>query len=225
MGETVALVLSLVCLAALTVVLQLPTPASSHDSVETTDAADTWVALFDGESLDDWERTNFGGEGDVTVEDEAILLDYGADLTGVHRQWPLPRVNYEVELEAMKVEGGDFFVGLTFPIGDEQDSSLILGGWGGGVCGLSCIDNYDASENETTDYRHFKPGQWYKIRVRVTDKEIVVWIDDVEYLVVETEGKKFSVRFEVELSRPFGLCAFQTKSKYRNIRARVVQAD
>jgi hypothetical protein len=216
LGESIVLVVSLVSLAALSFVLSQET-ANGDGSNEPGQA---WVLLFDGKTIDDWERTNFGGEGDITVEDGAITLDYGADLTGVHRDWPLPRMNYEVELEAKKVEGSDFFLGLTFPVGDEQDCSLILGGWGGGVCGLSCIDSYDASENETTDYRHFTAGQWYKVKVRVLEKEIAVWIDDQQYFAVETEGKKFGVRFEVELSRPFGLCAFVTRSQYRNVRAR-----
>ena len=151
LGESIVLLVSLVSLAALSFVL----PKETAKGVESNVTEQAWVSLFDGKTIDGWERTNFGGEGDITVEDGAITLDYGADLTGVHRDWPLQRMNYEVELEAKKVEGGDFFLGLTFPVGDEQDCSLILGGWGGGVCGLSCIDSYDASENETTDYRHF----------------------------------------------------------------------
>lgn len=213
LNEQIAVIASLLSLAAVGVVLSKP-PAP-RPRVE-------WVSLFDGASLKGWNITNFGGEGEITVEDGAMFLDYGADLTGVHRNWPLDKMNYEVEFEAKKVEGSDFFVGLTFPIGDTQDCSLILGGWGGGVCGLSCIDSYDASENETTDYRNFNLDQWYKIRLRVIEGEIVVWIDDDVYLRVETEGKKFSVRFEVEACRPFGLCAFQTQSLYRNIRARLV---
>ncbi len=218
LGESIVLLVSLVSLAALSFVL----PKETAKGVESNATEQAWVSLFDGKTIDGWERTNFGGEGEITVEDGAITLDYGADLTGVHRDWPLQRMNYEVELEAKKVEGGDFFLGLTFPVGDEQDCSLILGGWGGGVCGLSCIDSYDASENETTDYRHFTVGQWYKVKVRVMENEITVLIDDQQYFAVETEGKKFGVRFEVELSRPFGLCAFVTKSQYRNVRARPV---
>lgn len=214
----IGIVTSIASLAAVAMALQFASNPPADDDLKV--APVEWTSLFDGRTLDGWKITEFGGEGEITVEDGAIFMDYGADLTGLHRDWPLSRTNYDVELEAKKVEGNDFFVGLTFPVGEEQDCSLILGGWGGGVCGLSSIDGYDASENETTDYRSFKLDQWYKVRVRVTETTITVWIDDDEYLVVDREGKKFAVRFEVERSKPFGICSFQTQSMTRNIRAR-----
>ena len=91
----------------------------------------------------------------------------------------VPRYRLEVELEAMRVEGSDFFCGLTFPIKDEF-CSLIVGGWGGGVVGLSSVDGSDASENETTGYREFEKGKWYPIKLRVTDQRITAWIDGKE---------------------------------------------
>lgn len=210
----ISVVVSIAALVLVSAVLNL-------SQAPTDSEANAWKPLFDGKTLDPWNVTNFGGEGEVTVGEDGVFLDYGADLTGINRNWPLENENYEVELEAKKVEGGDFFVGLTFPIGDGF-ASLVLGGWGGGVCGLSSIDGYDASENETTDYRSFEDARWYKVRIRVTDKQVVVWLDDEQYLVVEREDKKFDVRFEVEMSKPFGLCAFMTQSVYRNIRARTL---
>lgn len=204
---------------------QICCPASTvttpADNAAASKPKNEWV-LFDGKSLDDWKRTNFGGEGEISIRDGAIFMDYGADLTGVHREWPLRRINYEVELEAQRVEGQDFFVGLTFPV-KESHCSLILGGWGGGVCGLSSIDGYDASENETTSYENFTVGKWYKVRLRVMDGEIAAWVDGKELVRVDTTGRRLSVRFEVEPSQPFGLCAFQTQSAVRNVRAKLVE--
>ena len=57
--------------------------------------------------------------------------------------------DYEVTLEAMRVDGNDFFCGMTFPAGKDP-CTLIVGGWGGTVVGLSSINGMDASENETT---------------------------------------------------------------------------
>ncbi len=223
-GPTLALTTTMVALlAALSAVSSAPDAPPAPTA--TDPGGDGWVMLFDGESLDDWEFTNFGGEGPVTVRDGCIFIDYGADLTGVHREWPLQqRINYEIQLEARKVEGQDFFVGMSFPVRDEY-CSLILGGWGGGVCGLSSIDSYDASENETTTYQNFETGRWYRVRVRVLEHEIVAWVDDELILRVDTEGKRFSQRFEVEASRPFGLCSFQTQSATRNIRVRPVDPN
>ena len=99
----------------------------SKDKVE-------WISLFDGKTLKGWEATKFGGEGDVTVKDGQLILDFGADLTGVHTKRKLPKINYEVELEAMRVDGSDFFCGFTFPVNDSF-CSLIVGGWVAGFAG------------------------------------------------------------------------------------------
>jgi hypothetical protein len=178
-----------------------------------------WVSLFDGKTLKGWEPTKFGGEGDVFVKDGKLILDFGADATGVHRKQKLPKINYEVELEAMRVEGSDFFCGFTFPVNDSF-CSLIVGGWGGGVCGISCLDGLDASENETTTYRGFKKGVWYPVRVRVTSEKIEAWVEKKQIVDVKIKGKKITVRSEMDLSRPFGFATWQTSAALRKIRIR-----
>jgi hypothetical protein len=178
-----------------------------------------WISLFDGKSLKGWEITKFGGEGDVEVKKGKLILGLGSDLTGVHTRRKLPKINYEVELEAMRVDGSDFFCGLTFPM-NKHHCSLILGGWGGGVCGLSSINHLDASENETTTYRKFDKGTWYKIRLQVEEKEIQAWIGKELIVDQAITGKNISTRIEVELSKPFGFCTWQTTGALRNIRIR-----
>ncbi|MEX0718891.1 MAG: DUF1080 domain-containing protein [Planctomycetaceae bacterium] len=187
-------------------------------------AAPRWTALFDGQSLEGWEPSNFGGEGEVTVEEGAIEMEMGADLTGIHTDRELPKTNYEVALEARRVEGGDFFCGLTFPVGDDS-CSLIVGGWGGGVCGLSSIDDRDASENDTTTYRGFETGQWYRVRLRVTGPRIQAWLDDERIVNQPLEGKKISIRQEVDPSRPFGVCSWRTTAALRDIRIRELSRE
>ena len=139
----------------------------------------------------------------------------------MHTHRKLPKINYEVELEGMRVDGYDFFVGLTFPV-KESPCTLILGGWGGGVCGLSSIDGYDASENDTTKYREFKNGQWYKVRLRVTDQKIQVWLDGKKLIDQDIDGRKLSIRSEVALSKPFGFASWQTTAALRKIRIREI---
>jgi hypothetical protein len=189
-------------------------------SVEKTPATSEWTSLFDGKSLDGWKITDFGGQGEVKVDNGAITLPHGnGDLTGVSRESFPQKINYEVELEAMRVDGSDFFCGITFPVKD-QACSLILGGWGGGLVGLSSLDGFDASENETSTYREFKNGQWYKVRLKVTEARIEAWIDDEQIVDADIENRKVSVRIEVELSRPFGLASWRTTGAIRNIRVR-----
>ena len=118
----------------------------------------TEMSLFDGKSLGQWAITDFGGQGEVYVKDGAIYMEMGNDMTGINWKGPLIRMNYEITLEAMRVEGPDFFCGLTFPVGDKP-CSLILGGWGGQVCGLSSLDYFDASQNETTKFIKFNKGR------------------------------------------------------------------
>src|SRR3990172_1197694 len=75
-------------------------------------------SLFDGETLIGWTKTDFAGSGDVEVKDGKILLGMGY-MTGITWTNKFPKMNYEVSLEAMRVEGSDFFCGLTFPVGDD----------------------------------------------------------------------------------------------------------
>lgn len=177
-----------------------------------------WKNLFDGKSLAGWKVTDFAGHGDVEVKDGKLILGTGS-MTGVTWTNDLPRTNYEISLEAMRVDGSDFFCGLTFPVGREP-CSLIVGGWGGGVVGLSSLDGQDAANNETTRYVTFKNGQWYQIRLQVTPKAIQAWIDGDKVVDVTTDDKSISIRLEMELSKPLGIASWSTTAALRNIRIR-----
>jgi len=169
--------------------------------------------------LGKWEKTAFGGEGDVEIKDGRIVMQAGNPMTGITWTGKYPKMNYEISCQAMRVDGSDFFCGLTFPVG-ESPCSFIVGGWGGGVVGLSSLNGSDASENETTKYQEFKNDHWHLIRVRVTDDKIEAWIDKLQMVDVETEGMRISIRPEVELSRPLGISCFQTTAALRDIQIR-----
>ncbi len=174
--------------------------------------------LFDGKTLKNWKVTDFGGQGDVHVEDSKLILEPGEPITGIH--WvgkKLPKVNYEISFDAQRVDGNDFFCALTFPV-KEKPCSLILGGWGGSLIGLSNINDFDASENDTTDYYSFDNEKWYKIRLRVDDKLIRAWIDDQLIAKVDHTENRISIRIEMELSKPVGLATFQTTGAVKNFK-------
>jgi hypothetical protein len=187
-----------------------------------------WEAWFDGATLRNWTPTDFETGGRVAVEPRfrdgraAIVLEKAPTLTGINwtgAEKP-PRTNYELELEAMRLEGGDFFCGLTFPVGSGV-CSLIVGGWGGMVVGISSIDGNDASDNETTQGMEFADQRWYRIRVRVTAAKLEAWIDDVPKIDVALEGKRLSLRpGEIEKSLPLGVAAYQTRAAIRGLRLR-----
>lgn len=202
-------------------VAQEPKPVAKPDAKDSQKDADGWKPLVAKGSLEGWESTNFGGEGTVTVEDHQITMETGDPLTGVTFKKEFPKENFEIEVEAQRVEGSDFLCGLTFPVGKEY-LSLIAGGWGGGIVGLSSIDGFDASENSTTQFLQFKNGQWYRFKVRVDDKKIQAWVDDKQVVDQEREGHSFSLRGEVLASRPLGYCTFQSKVIVRNFRWRAI---
>jgi hypothetical protein len=181
-----------------------------------------WVSLFDGKTLDGWKVTDFAGHGEPKVEDGAIVLPFGSDMTGVtYTGKGLLRDNYEIELEARRVDGNDFFCALTFPVKNDP-CTLVCGGWGGGVVGLSSINGMDASENSTSSYRSFKKGQWYRIRVRVAAGQIQAWIDKDRVVDFPILDNQISIRFECEPSKPLGISTWCTTGAAKNIRIRKV---
>jgi len=173
--------------------------------------------LFNGVTLDGWEITNFGTQGQVNISDDEIILGMGDGCTGITWKGDFPAADYEVTLEAKKVDGNDFFCGMTFPVG-EYPCTLIIGGWGGTVVGLSSINGLDASENETTINRSFEKDRWYRISLRVTVSKIEARIDDEIVIDFTTDGNILSIRPEVELSKPFGIASWRTTASLRNIR-------
>jgi hypothetical protein len=199
-----------------------PVPVSAPANVPVANARpwpDTnWHSLFDGKSLAGWQETDFAGRGPIKVENGVLILGMGY-MTGVTWTNDLPARNYEIELDAMRIEGSDFFCGLTFPVG-EDPCSFIVGGWGGGVVGLSSLDGEDAAHNETTEYLSFETKRWYAFRLRVTDGRIQAWIDGQQVVNVDTTNRKLSIRVEVEPSRPLGFSSWSTAAGLRRIRMR-----
>lgn len=180
-----------------------------------------WHDLLEGDARARWRTTSFGGEGDVTVEPGIVTLDFGSPLTGItwDGEWPTRR-DYEIEVLACRVEGSDFFCGLTFPVGEDH-LTLVVGGWGAGtLVGISSLDGLDASENETCSHHKFELGRTYSIRVRVAGTRVTATIDDATVADVDTAGRELSLRAEVEPSRPLGIAAFRTRAEIRGLRWR-----
>lgn len=183
-----------------------------------------WESLFDGKTLKGWHETDFAGHGETTCTNGLLILNMGDPFTGLNLTNPFPKMNYELALDAMRVNGSDFFCGITMPIG-ESFCSLIVGGWGGSLLGISSLDGMDASENETTRFVNFERGKWYRIRIRITDGRIEAWINKEKLVDVVTTDRRISLRpGEIEMSKPFGICCWQTASALRDIKVRPVSA-
>lgn len=177
-------------------------------------------SLFNGHDLDEWKIANqvdFERHGKVEVVNGELILHQGKPATGIAYDGAPPRMNYEISLEAKRIDGNDFFCGLTFPVGDSY-LSLILGGWGGGVTGLSNLDGASAVENETTGSQEFVQNRWYAVRLRVTPGKVQAWLDGESLVDVDIRNRKLSIWWEQEPMRPLGIASWNTTGALRNIR-------
>jgi hypothetical protein len=166
----------------------------------------------------EWEEIS-GGRVDIGEE---IRIGWGETLTAVRWKGEIPKPPFELEFEAKRVDGSDFFCAVTFPArGEDECVTLVVGGWGGATVGISSINGKDASENETTAYHTFETDVWYRIRLVCGEERITAWIDGEKVVDVDTTGKNLSLR-EGSISEcaPFGLATWQTTGLVRNIRWR-----
>lgn len=178
---------------------------------------DTIRPLFNGKSMEGWELIEFGGQDQVAVSDGAIVAEAGYPMVGIScTAEDLPTENYRLRLDAKKIDGTDFFCLLTFPVGDSH-ASLVIGGWGGNVTGISCVDEQDANNNETRTLHKFETGKWYAIEVVVTAERVECFLDGEQVVNLERAGRKIALRNDVTITKPLSLCAFETRAAWRAI--------
>lgn len=152
------------------------------------------------------------------AEDQGLLLKIAAGRpgSGVNYRGPVPRIDYRIAVEARRTAGEDFFYGLTFPIHD-QHASLIIGGWSGGVTGISNLNDYSAVENSTTGYQPFENNRWYAIELEVTSKKIRAWIDKKSILEIQTDAYQYSVWPQQASMIPLGIATWKTAAEIRKL--------
>ena len=178
-----------------------------------------WLPLFDGRSLDGWKvlkQDDFSLAGKLEVKDGCIILAEGMPFTGIQWTDDFPKEDFEVAWEGRRTMGIDIFCGLTVPVGDAH-VTMVSGGWGDSVVGLSSIDDRNASDNEFTKVMSFKNDQWFKFRIRVTKAKIECWIDDKQVVDCPREGHKFTIYPELEPCRPLGFFSWSTTGAIRNV--------
>lgn len=197
----------------------------SQNAAPQTDA-EGWVSLFNGKDLTGWKVPEFGGEGEVTVEDGILTIGMGAMISGITLDQPFPfQTNYEIEVTAKRTMGFDFYAAITFPIGEKGYATFINGGWGGGVFGLSCVNGFDASENETMQLITTKNDRWDSFRVRVFEDRIEGWMNDKKIVDCPRDGNEFTTRFEVEYCQPLGISNYCSETKIKSIRYRALKPE
>jgi hypothetical protein len=129
-------------------------------------------------------------------------------------------MSYEVKVEALRKEGSDFLIALTLPV-ESNACTVVIGGWGGGLCGISSVDFMDASENGFSSGIALTNNVWYTLRVRVTPGLLEVALNDTLYTakVPFEKSSRFSLRSgsDIDKTLPFGLATFETHALWRNL--------
>jgi len=184
-----------------------------------------WVGLFDGKALVGWKAVEggaFTGRGKIAVEQGAAVLEAGRDYTGIAWTGEAPRSNYEIALEAMRVEGGRDFCDVTFPVGDAM-CALVVGGLRGDLVALSVFEGQTAQTDLKGKRMAFEAGRWYAVRVRVTDERVEAWLDEEKVIDVPRAGGKFTLHPDLAPVTGLGVSAYRTKAALRNIRFRRIE--
>lgn len=161
--------------------------------------------------------------GELSTPEPGVLrLQWGESLSAMKWTGAPVLPPFEIELEARRIDGTDFFCGLTFPARSSGESvTWIVGGWGGSLVGISSIDDKDASDNETTFHRAFEKERWYRLRLRREGERIDAWIDGEQVTRIDTSGRKLSLRpGPIDCCSPFGLATWQTTGEFRQLRWR-----
>lgn len=185
-------------------------PAAPRSLLRTADA---W-RIVENDPFDSHGKVEFlPGDEPGTL---FLKLAAGSPGTGVSYRGPVPRIDYRIEAEARRSGGEDFFYGLTFPIHD-QHASLIIGGWSGGVTGISNLDGNSAVENATTGYQPFETGRWYSIGLEVSHKRIAATIDGKPILEIRTGDYQYSVWPQQQSMIPLGIATWKTSAEIRRL--------
>lgn len=215
-----------IVIAGFTLSCERPAAPATAVPASAAVAEPPWIS---GNDLGDWKALDSPNQGAVTVKDGVLEIANSDGVSGVKYagKRAIPVVDYELSWEAMKVRGVDFFGAATFPVRDVKTcATLVNGGWGGGVTGISCINHLSANENNTTVYVTYKEGVWYKFRVQVTADVIAVFVDDKQIIKVLIKDKAVSLRpGEIEACAPFGFATYMTKGAVRNISFRKLAPD
>ena len=193
--------------------------AATNAPTRAGSAPAAWRDLLEGRSLTNWTVPPFPGAGAVSVKEGAVHIAPGDGCSGITYTGEILRADYELEVVGMRVSGGDFWCGLTFAIGPDP-ITLVLGGWGGSLVGLSSLDGMDASENETSTSIDFQNGRWYTVNVQVRGKVVEVRLDGKRIIRADTATRRVGIRSEVEMSVPLGITTWQTHGAIRSVRLR-----
>jgi tetratricopeptide (TPR) repeat protein len=148
------------------------------------------------------------GPGDWSIEGREVV----ASTKGLGKSWLWfgdPRwTDYDVEVEAMYVEGFDGFA-IGFRMMSVDNNCIAhVGGWGNTVLGSHVTKSGQGAE--LPGYSRFaaQPGRWYRTKVEVRGDRLRVWLD----------GKEVFSGQAVHMSGGVGIRSNGAVNRFRDIR-------
>ena len=210
LGGAAALLVAVVLVAILT--RDGPAPARQIPAQD----AGPWKSFFDGKTLDGWRTME--PDCNVYAQDGQLIFEAGGMGTSIAWTRAFPRVDYELSVEARRLEGSGAFCHIAFPV-DATHCFLVVGGMGN-IVALDQVDKLDMHGNETTTRVDFEQGRWYTVRLRVTRERVVVWLDDRKVIDLSGAADRLSLPFAWKGLTPFGVGTWQTKAAMRHIKLR-----
>jgi hypothetical protein len=182
------------------------------------------IALLGGELDAKWQAAGIPEEGPTEVISGVLRIGEGQPMTGMQfsGDWDklnLPWIDYSLTFEARRVEGQDFFATCTFPVGArDRCVSLVVGGWGGGLVGISSIDHLDASENSTRGEMAFEQDTWYRFQIEVREDDLQVWVNGAPMVNTSIKGRHLSLRSgDIDRCVPLGFASWRTVGEIRSV--------
>lgn len=192
--------------------------------------SDTWPSQREAISLtrieleSQWQASGIPEQGPTEVNEGVLRIGEGSPMSGIRfvgdwESMKLPWIDYALTFEAQRTEGQDFFATCTFPVGSpDRCVSLVVGGWGGGLVGISSIDQLDASENNTRGEMAFKNGTWYQFRIEVREDDLQVWINGAPMVNVSIKGRKLTLRSgDIDTCVPLGFATWRSVGEIRSV--------
>ena len=165
-----------------------------------------------------------GESGDVRIDGGRILLEAGDPWTALvctREEFP---ESYELEFEGMTPDKWSGLPAVVFPVGGER-GVYVIGACGGGETGLVGFDGLGMVLNGTMQRKFYWPGQWFRVRLRVTSTAIQAWVDKRKMLDLPTVGRAFEVWPSYDYARPLALVTRDINAYARNVRIRPIEPD
>lgn len=187
-------------------------------------------SLFDGESLEGWERKAVhGGRGGLwTVEDGVIVANQEPDHTGGLLGTLESFSDVEVELEFMAddpVDTGLFLRTREDGMGYQVTIDVRSDGYVGSL--------YAPAEGgflvQYENWRdHYRPGEWNHLRARIVGQpaHITAWLNGVQTFDYQDTEERYPPEGYIGLQVHGGEGSWgaENRARFRNIRVRPVEA-